>query len=374
MRFSTVHWMLLSLVVVTFVSALLFPDLQRAFSANPVFNGLILGVLLIGIAVNFRQVLALQPEIRWLLQRQGRDHGPPVSPSLLAPLDRMLAMREGKIRLSALSSRSVLDGLRLRLDEHREISRYLVALLIFLGLLGTFWGLLDTITAVGGVISGLELGHGGLEEVFDQLKLNLQSPLAGMGTAFSSSLFGLGGALILGLFDLQAGHAENHFLKKAEDWLAEVTHLSAGPVSEGEAPVPVYIEALLEKTADNLENMERILRRSEEERGELREQLVQLNSRLADVGDMIHGERSATRTLARHQAELPPLMSRIADGLEEGRRDQEAFRADVHALAATLQGFFEGQSRTQEQVQNDLRQELRLMTRTLAGRSSREEG
>jgi len=374
MRFSIVYWMLLFLGVVTLVGALLFPDLQRAFTANPVFNGLILSVLLIGIAVNFRQVLALRPESRWLLQRQDRDDGPPVSPKLLAPLDRMLAMREGKIRLSALSSRSVLDGLRLRLDEHREVSRYLVGLLIFLGLLGTFWGLLDTINAVGGVIGGLDLGHGGLEEVFHKLKMNLQSPLAGMGTAFSSSLFGLGGSLILGFFDLQAGHAENHFLKKVEDWLAEVTHLSAGPAFEGETPVPVYIEALLEKTADNLESMTRVLRRSEEERGGLREQLVQLNSRLAEVGDMVHAEQSASRTLARHQAELQPLLARMADGLEEGGRDQEAFRADVRSLAATLQSFIEGQSQTQEQALSDLRQELRLMTRTLAGRSSTGEG
>lgn len=367
MRLSAVYWMLLFLGAVALVSAFLFSELQRAFTANPAFNGMILAVLILGIGINIRQVLGLNPDYRWLRARQqDAEDAPPAK--LLAPLEQMLSTREGTIRLSALSSRSVLDGLRMRLDEHRELSRYLVGLLIFLGLLGTFWGLLDTISAVGVVIGGLELGQGSLEQVFTQLKQDLQSPLAGMGTAFSSSLFGLGGSLILGFCDLQAGHAENHFFKQVEDWLAQVTHLSSAGLVEGEGSVPVYIEALLEKTADNLEDMQRILRRSEEERSGLREQLTQLNTRLADVGDMIHGEQSATKQLARHQADLQSLLARVTDLLEDRSGGHEAFRTEVRALATQLQKIQSDQLQGQEQAMQELRQELRLMTKTLAGR------
>src|SRR5690606_4518129 len=154
-----------------------------------------------------------------------------------------------------------------RLDESRDLSRYMVGLLIFLGLLGTFWGLIQTIDSVGKVIANLSFASGDLGTVFQELQAGLESPLSGMGTAFSSSLFGLSGSLILGFLDLQAGQAQNRFYNELEDWLSSITRLgSAGPVSDGEASVPAYVQALLEQSADTLDRLQRTIERGEESR------------------------------------------------------------------------------------------------------------
>jgi len=149
---------------------------------------------------------------------------------------------------------------------------------------------LDTVSSAGEVFAGLQVGGAEVGEVFEWLKENLKGPLAGMGTAFSSSLFGLGGALILGFFDLQAGHAENRFFKELEDWLAELTQLHSGVGTEGEPSVPAYIEALLEKTADTLDGLERIMSRGEDDRNMMREQMLQLTTRLTELTDQISAE------------------------------------------------------------------------------------
>jgi hypothetical protein len=189
-------------------------------------------LLLIGIGVNLRQVMVLSPEINWIKMFRTGEAGISVTeePRLLKPLARHLSgRRKDRFRLSALSLRTILDGIRERLDEGREISRYIIGVLIFLGLLGTFWGLLGTIGAVGRVIDGLQVGAGDFSAIFAQLKAGLQEPLTGMGTAFSSSLFGLGGSLVLGFLDIQAGHAQNRFFNGLEEWLSGVTQLIDEP-------------------------------------------------------------------------------------------------------------------------------------------------
>ncbi|MFO7761246.1 MAG: flagellar motor protein MotA [Thermodesulfobacteriota bacterium] len=216
------------LLIVGAVCGLLFTPLKSAFMANWAFNLVILGALLIGIILNLRQVAVLGPEINWMKIFRTGQAGISVaeSPTLLKPLAKHLSgMHRDRFSLSAHSLRTVLEGIRDRLDESREISRYMTSLLVFLGLLGTFWGLLDTIGAVGKVIEGLEVGNENFALVFKTLKSGLQQPLAGMGTAFSSSLFGLGGSLILGFLDLQAGHAQNRFFNELEEWLSGVTQL-----------------------------------------------------------------------------------------------------------------------------------------------------
>jgi hypothetical protein len=232
-------WMALYLGAVAAVVALLFAPLREAFLANWGFNSLILAVLAIGLAINAQQVLTLNPEIAWIKHfRTGNLGLVEEHPRLLKPLSRHLhGRRKDRFRLSALSLRTVLDGIRSRLDESREISRYVVGLLIFLGLLGTFWGLLDTVGSVGRVISGLDVSGGAVDEVFATLKSGLEAPLAGMGTAFSSSLFGLGGSLVLGFVDLQAGHAQNRFFNDLEEWLSSLTQLIDEP-EIGLAPGP----------------------------------------------------------------------------------------------------------------------------------------
>lgn len=225
----TLFWMTVYLLIVGAVCALIYVPLQSAFLANWVFNALILGVLIIGIGLTYRQVLTLNPELQWIaLFRTGRS-GLSVKqePRLLKPLARQLGedFKRDRFRMTAMSLRTVLDGIRARLDESREISRYMISLLIFLGLLGTFWGLLGTIQAVGAVIIDLDIGSGDFNQVFAELQAGLLEPLEGMGTAFSSSLFGLGGSLILGFLDIQAGHAQNRFYDGLEEWLTGLTNL-----------------------------------------------------------------------------------------------------------------------------------------------------
>lgn len=220
------------LALVAGVCLLLFAPLQSAFMANWGFNSLIIGALLIGIIINIRHVVILEPEIRWITLFRTGEAGISVaeSPRLMKGLARHLhGRRKDRFRLSALSLRTVLDGIRARLDESREISRYMIGLLVFLGLLGTFWGLLGTISSVSSVIGGLDVGNRDFAAVFGQLKAGLQQPLNGMGTAFSSSLFGLGGSLVLGFIDILAGHAQNRFFNDLEEWLSGVTQLIDEP-------------------------------------------------------------------------------------------------------------------------------------------------
>ncbi len=196
---------------------------------------------------------------------------------------RMLELRHGgRVSLSATSLQTLLDGIGSRLDESRETSRYLIGVLVFLGLLGTFYGLLETVRSVGGVIGGLNVGGTDLSSAFANLKSGLESPLSGMSTAFSSSLFGLAGSLVLGFLDLQAGQAQNRFYNDLEEWLSTYTRLSGGALGDGgDASVPAYIQALLEQTADSLENLQRIMARGEESRIGANSTLASLTDRLA---------------------------------------------------------------------------------------------
>lgn len=369
MKNRSILWMSAFLGAAVLVAALLFPALESAFLANPVFNGMIIGVLLIGIVVALHQVLSLAPERLWLDERRSNVPGARApEPRLLASLARMLAAREGRPRLSAMAMRSLLDGIRLRLDQHRDISRYFIGLLIFLGLLGTFWGLLDTVAAAGKVIAGLSIGGADLAQNFDRLKGDLQAPLAGMGTAFSSSLFGLAGALVLGFLDLQAGHAENNFFKELEDWLAELTHLPSALVADGEPGIPAYVEALLEKSADSLESLERVTSRGEEDRAMMREQLLQLTARLTDLTDQIRAEQQVVKSLARQQSELQPLLSRLAAAAESGWGADEAMREHFRSMDLNLRRLVEEGGAERRELATELRNELRLLARTIAGR------
>jgi hypothetical protein len=215
-------------------------QLRRSFLANPGLNGLIIGVLVVGVVYSFRQVLRLYPEINWVNNFRISDPGIAVekSPVLLAPMATMLRDRTGQLSLATGAMRSLLDSVASRLEEQRETTRYLIGLLIFLGLLGTFWGLLETVSTVGNTISSLDTNAGESVLLFDQLKEGLAGPLRGMGTAFSCSMFGLAGSLIIGFLDLQAGHAQGRFYNELEDWLSGITELqlAEAPGAAGTAP------------------------------------------------------------------------------------------------------------------------------------------
>lgn len=230
--------MVIFLILVGFVAAILFRQAQTAFSSNPGLNGLILLVLAIGVFLIFSQVLRLRPEVRWFnafmaagsADKAGRE------PTLLAPMCALIGERRSRT-ISAAAFRSILDSVASRLDEMREINRYLIGLLVFLGLLGTFWGLLGTVGSISTVIKSLDAGTGDTADLLTTLKEGLSTPLSGMSTAFSSSLFGLSGSLVLGFLDLQAGRAQNRFYNELENWLSSVTDVMNDVPAAAAAPV-----------------------------------------------------------------------------------------------------------------------------------------
>ena len=248
------------LTICVLVAIVIYKQIWTAFLANPVLNAIIIGVLLYGIARAFGLVIRLFPEIEWVNSFRLADPGLAVErpPVLLAPMAVLLRDRIGSMAISAQMMRGILDSIAARLDEARDMSRYMTGLLIFLGLLGTFWGLIETVTSVGGVINSLKPG-GDAASIFDSLKDGLAAPLSGMGISFSSSLFGLAGSLVLGFLDLQTSQAQNRFYTELEDWLSTtVRDLGIEREAPGIAPfagaVPgdlkLSIERLREAIAD----------------------------------------------------------------------------------------------------------------------------
>jgi hypothetical protein len=371
--------MIIFLVAFAAVAALLYAPLKDAFLANSVFNGMILGVLLLGIVYVFRQVLLLYPEVGWI--ERFRRSQPGVStqalPKLLGPVATMLSEREGRISLSALSLRSLLDSISSRLDESRDISRYMIGLLIYLGLLGTFWGLLQTIgSTVGGIATLREsAGAGDLGGLVNNFLRGLEGPLEGMGTAFSSSLFGLAGSLVVGFLDLQAGQAQNRFYNDLEEWLSGLTRLSSGSlVVEGDQPMPAYIQALLEQTADGLENLQRTLARGEESRVAVDSNLMALTERLATLTDQMRTEQSLMVKLTESQTGLQSTLGRLADVASQGGLGlDESTRTHIRNLDVYMTRLFEDLSQGRTQAVQDIRSEIKLLARTIAASAEQEQ-
>src|SRR4051812_17148252 len=230
--------MLVFLVLCSLILFVLYKQIITAFFANPGLNALIGAVLLIGIILSFRQVIRLYPEVAWVNNFRIADPGLAIDrrPKLLAPMAAILGgERSGRMSISQQTMRHLLDSIATRLDEARDISRYMTGLLVFLGLLGTFWGLIETVGSVGKVIEGLKVG-GDAGSLFDTLKEGLAAPLSGMGISFSSSLFGLAGSLILGFLDLQSSQAQNRFYTDLEDWLATTVREYARDDAPGAGP------------------------------------------------------------------------------------------------------------------------------------------
>ncbi|MGF1595063.1 MAG: flagellar motor protein MotA [Kiloniellaceae bacterium] len=368
--------MVVFLVAVVIAAAVIAPQLQDAFLANVWLNGLILLILLIGIAYSFVQVLGLRREIYWLetLRRESRGGlvfpgtlSQDTPPRLLGPMVTMIGDRAGRLSLSTMSMRSLLDTIHARIDESHEISRYVIGLLIFLGLLGTFWGLLETVNAVGTTIGSLSGGSGDAVALFEELRGGLQAPLGGMGTAFSSSLFGLAGSLVLGFLELSSGQAHNRFLNELEEWLSSVTKLSSGGgfTGEGEQPVSAYVHALLEKTADSLEQLQRTVARGEEDRAAVNQNLSALTERLSSLTDHMRTEQSVMLSIAETQASLKSLLTKIADGSQEGGLDK-ATKGHIRNLDLRLERMSADLAHGRDSAVEELRSEIRLLTRTLA--------
>jgi hypothetical protein len=364
--------MLAFLAAVIVVIALLFGSLITAFMANPLLNSLIVLVELLGIGWNIRQVTRLAPEVTWLetFQRARPSLAAAAPPKLLAPMASMLSQRkqgrEGSERftISAPAMRSLLDSIASRLDESRELSRYMTGLLIFLGLLGTFWGLLLTVRSVGDVITGMSVGSGDINALFEQLKTGLSQPLKGMGTAFSSSMLGLAGALVLGFLDLTAGQAQNRFFNELEEWLASLTRLSSGVLGgEGEGgSVPVYVQALLEQTAENMETLQRTMARGDDDRREANQALLSLTERLGTLSDTMRANQQVMLRIAENQQALTPALQRLG----EPRDGDDIARGHLRNIELYLQRLLNESEQGRAQTTAELRNEIKILTRTIA--------
>ncbi|UUX51736.1 flagellar motor protein MotA [Nisaea acidiphila] len=369
--------MAIFLLLVSAVAVLLFAPLFDAFMANAALNGMILATLVIGILYIARQVASLGPEVSWIESYRTSQPGLSVqqAPTLLAPVATMLGeKRDDRVSLSAMSLRSLLDSIDARLAESRDISRYIIGLLIFLGLLGTFWGLLQTVGAVGNVINSLSVESGDLGTVFDDLKTGLESPLGGMATAFSSSLFGLAGSLILGFLELQLGQAQNRFYNDLEEWLSGLTRLSSGGgvLADGEHSASAYQTALWEQTADSLDKLQRVILRSEDDRRQANANLMALNEKLGTLVDQMRAEQDLMVKLGEAQLEIRPVLAKIAEGQGSGGRDElmRSHLRNIEAYVARLvEEASEGRSRTVEEI----RQEIRLVARTIAALAEEEQ-
>jgi hypothetical protein len=304
--------MLVFLAICGFIAAILYRQISSAFQANPGLNGLILGVLVVGALLVFGQVIRLFREVRWVNSfRAGNEARDPV---LLAPMQALLS-RSSSMSLSTASMRSILDSIATRLDESRDISRYLIGLLVFLGLLGTFWGLLQTIGSIGDTIQSLDVGSGDSGEVLDALKLGLSAPLAGMGTAFSSSLFGLAGSLVLGFLDLQAGRAQNRFYTELENWLSTVTDLNSD----------IHVDASRSGSTEEIKVLAERLR-TMQENSAAQPNSPRIASAMANLADGISG-------LVKNMRSEQQIMR---DWVEAQAAEQKKMRETLDRLSAAL--------------------------------------
>ena len=367
--------MVVFLAVVGVVAALLHEHAERFFMRNPMLNSLILSVLAVGIGLSIRAVLSLDPEVSWIRRFRPDDPGASIAapPALLGPLAAMLRDSNGRFNLSATGMRSVLDGVDSRLDERRETSRYLVALLIFLGLLGTFWGLLLTATSVGETIRGLNVGNSDPTQMFETLRAGLEAPLSGMGTAFSTSLFGLASSLVLGFLDLQASQAQSRFATEVEIWLASLGRFDGVSVDGEGAVASSYLCALLEKTVESLDGLQRRMTRAAEESSGVHTALRTLGERWNTLSDELRSRNNIVDSSADAQFETVALLKRIAGALEtQAGTIEDTVRTQLRSLDLAVGRLADETGRGRDRSVAEIRDEIRLLARTLSLIAERE--
>jgi hypothetical protein len=326
---------------------LIYGQIVEILQTNPLLNGLIAAVFCVGVLTCFWQVWILAQSVYWIenFVRGTSGTADDTPPRLLASLATLLRSRTARTSISASSSRSIQESVAQRIDEARDITRYLINLLVFLGLLGTFWGLATTVPAVVDTIRSLapQDGESGLD-VFSKLMGGLESQLGGIGTAFSSSLLGLAGSLVLGLLELFAGHGQNRFVRELEEWLSSITRL--GFASDSDIGDPHNLAFVIDQMAAQMEQLQTLHIEAETSRAETDARLRELASTISSLTDRIAGDVTQ-----------PQLLQRIAEGQEK--------------LAASV-GQSEGGSGTDPESRMRLRsidvQLLRILEEMAAGR------
>lgn len=304
--------MAIFLIIVAFVALILYREIVTAYNANVGLNTIIGLTLLLGIVLSFAQIIRLYPEINWVNTYRIDRAAVAVrrGPKLLAPMATLLGDQPNQSNISTQAMRSILDSIGQRLDEGRDTSRYLIGLLVFLGLLGTFWGLLQTVGAVGATIQSLDVTSGDSSLIFEDLKTGLEAPLSGMGTAFSSSLFGLSGSLVLGFLDLQSGHAQNRFYNNLEDWLSTFTDLKSEMSDLRNAETPAEFAAAVDR-------LSRVITTGNQAQEEGRLQSIDATSNLADgIQGLVQNMRSEQQLVRNWMEAQSDQQSKIKDLLE----------------------------------------------------------
>jgi hypothetical protein len=364
--------MTIFLLAVAGIAIALIGRLQSAFLANPLLNIVLILVWAIGVIYIFVQTLRLTPEIKWIQEVQrnrlaARDLEPP---PLMVALARMMESRTTPLSLTPTALRAVLDGIAVRLDESREIARYFTGLMIFLGLLGTFWGLLKTVGSVGAVVSSLSV-TADPTELFTNLKAGLEGPLSGMGTAFGSSLLGLAGSLVLGFLDLQMGQAQNRFFLDLENWL----FASAGANERGSeetAPLAV-IQSLVDRTAANMDGFRQIMTESEESRHQGAQAIWALGQKIDALVAAEENQQQVIDSLLKQRAEsdaaLLAVLGRIEHALGKDGGGDAGMGGDaiahLRAIETGIQRLVNDQTQTRARALEEARSEITRLARTL---------
>lgn len=353
---------------------MLLSGLHQAFVSNPVFNSLILCILVVGVAAAVRQLLRIDYSARWMAQRLKSTEVSEPIPFLLAPLAPLINSKSAQPTASALSLRAMLDGVFVRLDDGRDVSRYFMNVLILLGLLGTFWGLLQTVGGISAVIGGLSLGEGDVKAVFDGFKQGLQKPLAGMGISFSASLFGLASSLILGFMDLQAGRAQNLFCAELEEILGSKDAISDDGAEFGGLRFPVspagggYQDAVVHSLTDQLDRLQRTLRQQIELRVTEQANSRTLQEVLVALDTHLKSQSSMLSKIVTFQQEAVPVVERLSTLLSSPQ--VASLEQHARSIDLTLKDFSRQIAVAAELQTEELRGELRIIARLLAGPTS----
>ncbi|ETX14861.1 motA/TolQ/ExbB proton channel family protein [Roseivivax halodurans JCM 10272] len=349
------------------------PRVLPVFQSNPYLNGFILFVFVLGVLACFWQVAQIITSVRWIegFVTGGTEDRDRRAPRLLAPLATLLRSRGRRMQITTTSTRSILDSVAQRIDEAREITRYIVSLLIFLGLLGTFYGLATTVPALVDTIRSLvpQAGESGTE-VFARLMSGLEGQLGGMGVAFASSLLGLAGSLVVGLLELFAGHGQNRFYRELEEWLSSITRIGVSAAEGGDEMSGAALA--LEQVADQMEAMQDLYARSEDARTEVEGRLAQLADSIERMTERMEATATPASALQRIADGQERLIEVLASHGSDGGLDAES-RMRLRSIDVQMLRLLEEISAGRQESMAELRTDLAALTRTL-GQISRQTG
>ncbi|WP_298858114.1 biopolymer transporter ExbB [uncultured Sulfitobacter sp.] len=346
------------------------PRVLSVFLANPYLNGFIFFVFLIGVVACFYQVIQLIGSVRWI-ENFASDNDEPsdTPPQMLAPLAALLRTRGARMQVSASSTRSILDSVATRIDEAREITRYIVNTLIFLGLLGTFYGLATTVPAIVDTIRSLAPQAGeNSTDVFSRLMTGLESQLAGMGVAFASSLLGLAGSLIVGLLELFAGHGQNRFYQELEDWLSSITRVGFA-AGDDNSPEQAVMAGMVDHMAEQMESMQEMFSRSEAGRAEVEQRLgslaVAIERMAVQLGDQ-GGASDALERIADGQERMITALEQPREISAESTGSDAESRMRLRSIDVQMLRILEEISAGRQETMAELRLELSHLTKALS--------